>query len=439
MRSLNGFKMMVAAMALMVAGCSSSDDKPPLEGERLSILQLQQDLTQERSVIPADQFKIPAAWSNKNWPQAGGYPSHALMHVSLSGTQLEKIWTTSIGQGSTSEIPLTTQPVLAARKIFTMDGDLVVRAFDTETGEELWEADVSRQDEGDVVIGGGLAYAGQLLFVTNGYDELITVNPGSGEIVSRTVLPSASRAAPMVIDERIFISTLDNRLIALDHSDRKTLWEYQGLTETSGLLGAATPAANRDIVVPAFSSGEVYALQVENGSVAWGDNLTPLRHTGGLQGMTDIKASPVIHRGVIYALSFGGRLVAIDERTGQRKWQRQLGGSEMPWIADDYIYVLSTENEVVCLSQETGEVYWIAELPRFEDDDRDEPLQWQNPMLAGGRLLLVGSHGEIRELDPRTGEVLREWDSEIRTRIAPIVANDTLYLLSEGGKLAAFK
>lgn len=440
MRFSHKFAVLVSASALMLSGCLGGEaEKGPLEGERLSILQLHQDLKQEISVIAPEDFRLPAAWENKNWPQAGGYPSHALMHVSLPNGELSELWSVSIGQGSSDELPLTTQPIVAAGQVFTMDADLMVRAFNAQDGQLVWESDVSRADEDDVVIAGGLAYAGQLLFVTNGYDELITIDPKSGDIVERTPLPSASRAAPTVIDDRIFITTLDNRLVALGQKSRKMLWEYQGLTAVSGLLGAATPAANRDIVVPAFSSGEVYALQVENGSVAWGDNLTAVRKNGGLQGMTDIKASPVIHRGTIYALSFGGRLVAIDERSGQRKWQRQLGGSEMPWIAGDYIFVLSTDNELVCLSQKTGDVFWISELPRFEDEDRDDTVQWQSPILAGGRLIMVSSHGFIREIDPRTGEVSREWESDMPIRIAPVIANGTLYLLSADGRLVAYQ
>ena len=116
---------------------------------------------------------------------------------------------------------------------------------------------------------------------------------------------------------------------------RTQIWEYQGISEMTGLTGTASPAADSDIVVPAFSSGEIYALRIENGSVAWSDNLSPIRRYSGMDDLVEIRGLPVIAREVVIAISFGGRMVAIDEVSGQRGWQRDVGSAEMPWSAEN--------------------------------------------------------------------------------------------------------
>src|SRR5690606_813248 len=152
----------------------------------------------------------------------------------------------------------------------------------------------------------------------------------------RKTLPAPSRAAPTIMDHRLFLVTIDNRLMTFSIEDGTLLWEFAGLSETAGLVGAASPAANREIVIPAFSSGELFALRVENGSVAWADNLSSSRRIGNLAALADIRGLPVMDKGIIFAISYGGRLVAIDERTGTRIWQREIGGSETPWVAGNH-------------------------------------------------------------------------------------------------------
>ncbi len=352
-------KPILFVLCLMsLTGCSkvtgifdSKEEERILEGDRISVLQLQKSLTADTPLQVGEQFAFPTAWQNKAWPQAGGYPNHSMQNLSLSGDGLQRIWSTNIGRGSTDELPLTAQPVVADDRIFTLDTKNKVSALDASTGKKLWSVNVKSKDEDDPVIGGGLAFAHQVLFVTNGYDEVLALSPESGETLWRKTLPSPSRAAPTILSGRVYISTIDSRLVALDEKDGSSLWEYRGIGESAGLFGAASPAANKDIVVPVFSSGEVTALRVENGSVAWSDNLSNVRRFGGgLESMSDITAMPILDQGVVVAMSFGGKLVAIDERTGTRIWQRDIGGSQTPWIVGNNLFVLSSDNQLIGLS-----------------------------------------------------------------------------------------
>jgi outer membrane protein assembly factor BamB len=235
---------------------------------------------------------------------------------------------------------------------------------------------------------------------------------------------------------RVFISTLDSRLVTLDAFDGKSLWEYQGISEIAGLIGAASPAANNDIVIPAFSSGEITALRVENGSVAWTDSLSSVRNFGGLSSIADIKALPVIDKGIVFAISFAGRLVAIDERSGSRLWQREISGIQTPWVAGNHLFVLSTENKLIALGRDTGSVRWVTDLPRMEDK---KPIILNGPLLAGGRLILAGTDGRVFEISPETGEILKKWDAGDNIALPPIIAGGTLYMLSQNGTLSAYR
>jgi outer membrane protein assembly factor BamB len=97
--------------------------------------------------------------------------------------------------------------------IYTLDTKSQVSAFDIKTGQRLWQNDIRPKGEDEQVIGGGLASSGNILYATNGYNELLAINPKEGGIFWRKKLPSPSRAAPTVLDDRVFVLTLDNRLL----------------------------------------------------------------------------------------------------------------------------------------------------------------------------------------------------------------------------------
>jgi outer membrane protein assembly factor BamB len=132
--------------------------------------------------------------------------------------------------------------------------------------------------------------------------------------------------------------------------------------------------------------------------------------------------------------------VAIDIRTGERVWTRNIAGVQTPWVAGGFIFTVTLEAEVVALSRRDGRIRWIQKLQRFEDEeDRDGPIEWSGPVLAGDRLILVSSQGEAVSLSPYTGEKLGMIDLPDGVYIPPIVANETLYVLTDDARLVALK
>lgn len=435
------FAALIATTSL--AGCGDNwfgePEKPPLPGERKAVLDFERDLRPDETARPS-AFAGGEVWQNDVWPQAGGYPSHAMGNLALGGT-LEKVWSADIGDGSRSNLPLTAQPVVVGKSVFTLDTDATLSAFNAETGERRWSTDVRDLEEKDPVISGGIAASDGMIYVTAGYDEILCVEGTKGEIKWRAKLPSPSRAAPTVTGGRVFVTTMSNSILALNPADGAVQWEFSGLAASTGLIGAASPAADTDLVVPAFSSGEVYALRAGNGSVAWSDNLAggTLR-LGGLTALSDIRGLPVIDDNVVYAISFGGKVAAIDLNTGARRWQKDISGSKTPWVAGNRVFLISSEGQIVGLNKEDGAVLWVSQLARFKDkEDKTGPIFWTGPILAGGRLLAFSTDGRIAEIKPENGTLVREWRNGEGMRISPVIAGGTLYVLSEDGDLIAYR
>jgi len=61
------------------------------------------------------------------------------------------------------------------------------------------------------------------------------------------------------------------------------------------------------------------------------------------------------------------------------------------------------------------------------------------PILAGGRLVITSSDGQIRQFYPANGELISSLEMPSGAASAPIVVDGTLYVLSIDGDLLAFR
>lgn len=421
-----------------IFGGEDDSDSAGITGERISVLQLQQRLSADETVSDIEVI-VPPAWSNSLWPQAGGFPSHVMGNLAAAD-QLERAWRVDIGAGSSRVGRVTAQPVVADGRVYVMDARGVISAYRLDDGEELWRVRITPRGERRESLGGGLAFANGLLYAAAGYSEILAIDPANGGLVWRTAMPAPVRAAPTVARNQVYAVTLENQLMAMNADTGQVLWAHAGIPEEEGVLGAASPAADGNIVVVAYSSGELFALRAENGSLAWGDNLASVRRAGTSWRLADIRALPVIDEGQVYAISLADRMLAIDQPSGARIWQRDIGSLETPWVAGDFIYIVTVESDLVCLVRDTGQVRWITSLPRYEDEeDREDPLIWTGPVMAGGRLILANSDEEVFTVDPLTGDIGEIWDVPAPVLVPPVIADGSLLLLTDDGDLIAYR
>lgn len=430
--------------ALLIGGCDTIDSwmgrsaDPPLPGKRVAVL------SRERKVEVDPQLggtpvSVPQAVTNAAWAQAGGTADHGGGHFTLSNAPAEA-WRGDVGTGSGSGRKLLSTPVIADGRIFAMDADSHVAALDERSGRQVWRVDTRPQNERGGSTGGGVAYADGRVFAATGFAEVLALDPASGNVVWRKKIAGPVRGAPTVANGRVHVLTLDNQLIVLAASDGAQQWTHQGILESAGLLGAASPAVTGTLVVAPYSSGELYALRAENGRAAWQESLAAIRRSGALNSIADIRGLPVVDRLGVFAIGHSGRMIAVDERIGNRIWETELGGTQTPWLAGDYLFVVTNDAELVAVGRQTGKVRWISPLDRYTDpEDRSGLIVWSGPVMAGGKLWLTGSNGKMLALSPADGKVLATYALPTASFLPPVVANNTLYVLCDNGTLVAYR
>lgn len=426
----------------MLAGCGvlggGDSAVTPTIGNRVDILGARVD-TEADPALSGQSVILPAAQVNNTWQTPSGASSNAPGHVAL-GSELTRVWTSKI-TGSTSRARLASPPIIVDGKLFAIGTDAVVRAFDATNGARLWSADFSETEEKkSTLFGGGVSSDGVNVYATNGIGDVVALNMADGAILWKSRPAGPLRGSPTLSNGNLYVMTQDNQIYALNARTGASEWNEAGAVGESGIFGVAAPAASDGTVVAGYSSGELSAYRYENGRSLWSDTLSRTRMSLSVSELSDVDAAPVIDRGKVYALGQGGRMAAYDLDQGRRIWELNIAGIATPVVAGEWVFVLTDDSRMLCVSRSSGKIRWIAQLPEFKNEKKKTgEITWRGPILAGNRLVASNSEGEIWSIEPAEGVAFKIQEVKAPISVAPIVANNTLYILDDDGTISAFQ
>jgi outer membrane protein assembly factor BamB len=427
------------ALGLLLALAACAEPEVILPGERLDIV-----TGEPVAAAPAARevpFRAPATRANAEWTHRAGTPAHDLVNPAL-GAVSAQLWSVPIGQGDARGHRLTAQPVVAGGRIFTLDAFARVTAL-SPSGAVLWTADASpARDRSDEASGGGLAVADGRLFVTLGFGDLVALDPAPGGEIWRQRLGAVATGAPTALNGRVHVAGRDGTGWTVDAATGRILWSVASTPDLLGVMGGAGPAATAQTVVFPFISGELIAADPQSGAVQWTAYLLGERPGRSYARVTDITGDPVISGGRVFVGNHSGETAAIEIGTGQTVWTAPKGALGPVTVAGGSVFLVSDQNDLVRLDAGSGETLWSVPLPLFEDPRprrREGIFAHYGPLLAGGRLIVASSDGQIRFFDPSSGALVGSVPLPSGAATAPVVAGGTLYVLASDGTLNAFR
>jgi outer membrane protein assembly factor BamB len=178
-------------------------------------------------------------------------------------------------------------------------------------------------------------------------------------------------APPLQVDDRVFVGTADNFVLALDANSGDSVWPQP----------------------------------FEAGHSIWGQ--------------------PIHDDGVLYVGSLDRSVYALDAATGDEIWQSDVGGSVSDRAGDDsdLVYVGSFDRQVHALDKASGESRWTAPT---------EAAVWGAPTLADDTVYFVDLSGNVSAVGAATGE--SQWTAKLGeyTVAAPVASDGVVYIATAG-------
>jgi outer membrane protein assembly factor BamB len=170
--------------------------------------------------------------------------------------------------------------------------------------------------------------------------------------------------------------------------------------------------------------GLVSALDPADGSVLW-------RHTVTADDASS--APPVGSGGLVHVLTDTGRLLqALDPDSGEVRWEKDLSAYGSTRFAGGTLLLTAADGTVTGVDGATGDTKWSHPIPGqreayFTSFDGDRSAYVATVTGEGS-----GARTRVTAVDPETGDV--RWDVRLEGGLKPVGSHDgALTLLSAGG------
>jgi len=443
--------LLVLGSLAVLAGCA--DKEVILEGERLAVrtplfadaVDPLADPAANPGAAPvaaiSTALSLPAPAANADWTHTANSATHAAGHPSFTSNP-QLVWSVGVGSGNTRKHRITADPVVAGGRVFTLDSQSKVTAVSTGGGT-IWARDLTPPEErSQDASGGGLAVAGNAVYATTGFGEVVAMDTATGAEIWRQTLDAPATSSPTVYDGLVYVVSRDNRAWAIETKDGRVKWQLPGTPSISGLVGGAGPAVTDRVAIFPFGSGELVAALRQGGVRIWGSAVSGKRRGPAYANITDITADPVVVGDVIYTGNQSGRAVAISLNSGERIWTAREGAYGPVAVAGGSVFLISDQAELIRLDAETGARIWGTELPYFKREKARKSkaiYAHYGPVLAGGSLWIASNDGTLKSYDPVTGAARASVDIPGGAASSMAVAGGTMYMMSGRGQLLAFR
>jgi outer membrane protein assembly factor BamB len=158
-------------------------------------------------------------------------------HLAI-GQSLGQAWEVSIGQGGSVKARLGSAPVVGDGRVFTIDTQSTVRAFDAQTGAQAWATQFGVEKVNRAsLFGGGVAFDGGRIYATNGLGYVVALDARNGGIIWQVHPGGPLRGSPTVTGDTLYVMSQDNQIYSLKTSDGSQNWSAAAALEIAGLYG----------------------------------------------------------------------------------------------------------------------------------------------------------------------------------------------------------
>ncbi len=426
---------------ILLCSCSLFDDSKDLPiGKRISILDTQ---SQHMNTENKEISDLPQMVATKAWLQSGGTSNHVMGNIS-GNDSMKKAWESSFGKGSGRRNLLLAQPIISGDYVYTQDSEGTVSAFNIADGKQAWKNEIlpdNKHIASNGLNGVGIAADENKIYALTGYGRIVVFDAKSGEQIWRKDLNALIRTSPNICSDKLIIQTLDNKLFVLNTVDGAEIFKYNTSSEDTVLAGGATPACSidRNIIVAGFSNGQIEAFNASIGYPLWTASLVNNKRGNSTTNINAIKASPIIDNDIVYAIGNNDMFMALDYRTGETIWSKEIGSVNTPWVVGEYIYVVSNNNDVVCFNKFTGEIVFSVPLLKEYDLDERTEIYLMGPIMVNNKLLVSASNGMVYIISPINGQIEYKVDTKSKLPYSPISAQDMVIFASSDAKIIAFK
>ncbi|MEZ4636923.1 MAG: PQQ-binding-like beta-propeller repeat protein [Caldilineaceae bacterium] len=318
------------------------------------------------------------------------------------------VWNGSTPSGGVvsdkSRLPVNSQPVTGAGRVFIAAGNRGVYALGNATGNELWNS----RPGGNINSTPAFDPSSGALLVLSDNGNLYKLNAADGQVIG-TFSTGESNSLPLppaLVGSRVFIS-MGSGVYAVDIQSMQQIWRYE-----TGSVADTPPAysPSRDLVIVASRDLYVHAIRNGDGAQAWRSKTSVL--DPGDPGISANNNLAQVSRGWP-VIAEGNGLVLVKLRLD---WQTLWTWNPWPTTNGQMRTNLTgspDQQALLVLNIDTGNTAFVANVGHGGYGDGDYMPMGPQPVVKrldnGGEVAYVVMRAEPCLAEPCDGR----WDSRL--------------------------
>ncbi len=299
-----------------------------------------------------------------------------------------------------------------------------VVAFDSRTGEQRWRSELG------FAVAGGVGGGGDKVVITGLRGEVAALDLANGTLLWKSDIGSTVNAPAAVGPLSVAVRTADGRLVLLNSSNGERLWSDARPVPPLSLQGSSQPILMQDAVLAGFDNGDFSAYELGSGRRLFTINVALPKGRNDVERMVDVDSTPLFDRGVIYALAYQGRLIAVDAATAQVVWASNMSGFSNITLDATAIYLTDANSHLIAIDRRTGRTLW--------SQDALHARNVSAPLLLNGQLVVGDKEGYVHWFAAEDGRMLartRAANSAIPR--APVTDGERIFIEAREGRIVA--
>jgi outer membrane protein assembly factor BamB len=339
---------------------------------------------------------------------------------------VRRLWEISVGSGAEKQFIRLT-PTLADGRIYAASHDGTVIAVDAFSGQRLWQTATQLPITGGV----GVSETG-LALVGTGKGQVLALNQTDGQEAWRAQLSSEVLASPRASSGIVVVRTMDGKFTGLDARSGERRWVYAYTVPALSLRGSAPPLLTRDLAIAGLDTGRLLVLALDKGLPVTEKIIAPPRGRTEIERLIDIDSEPRIFSDTLYLAAYRGSVAAIDMRSGNLVWNREVSSYAGLDVDERQVYVSDDSDAVIALDRRSGGALW--KQPELAGRRLSAPV-------ASGDYVVVGDfEGYLHWLSKDDGKIVGRIRAASNSIVAPpVAAGGIVFVQGQGGALSAFR
>ena len=360
---------------------------------------------------------------------------------------LEKIWEIDTNQSVDDKNPLLPKPIFISSNIYLLNNNGYLFKISGKTGKVIQKKLVFSNLENTIIGTPALSAkssknGNNILYLHNGFDELVAINEASGNKIWSTKFNLPLRGGITVTENLILFSDFEGNFYSINNETGEINWSTFLANDSSSIYTNARPISARDKIIVPGTGGAFFIISKDTGEILWTENISSNKNLPKLFYTGDIVANPIYDNDVFYVVSQSGITAAFDINTSEELWSVPVGGFETPSFSGGSLIINGNMGHLVAVDVKTGDVRWQRKFPEYINEDSyfsdKEFALYKGPTLVNSHVLFSNQNGKVMIIDANTGED-KGFILVDKLATSPIPADKNVFFLTAKGKLIAYK